>query len=283
MRKKQVRFHAVDAHGNVLPNATVSIQQTRPGFPFGASITQSIIDNAAYQSWFASRFTVTTFQNEMKWYSNEQSPGKELYWAADNMVAFAKDHGIAVRGHNILWDDPQYQMDWVRSLSPDQLWAATDRRINSVVSRYRGQLIAWDVVNENLHFSFFESKLRGDASTVFYTKVHQLDPNTLMFLNEYNTLEDPGDGASTANKYLNKLREIQSSGAPMAIGLEGHFRQPNIPYIRSALDTLARAKVPIWLTEVDFFSGPNQVMSLKQPRLSTLLLLFLLLHNGVSL
>ncbi|EHA8591782.1 endo-1,4-beta-xylanase 5-like [Cocos nucifera] len=266
-RKKTVRFRAVDAQGNTLAGATFTLAQKRPGFPFGCAIPASIVQNTQYQNWFAPRFTVTVFENEMKWYSTERAPGQEDYSVADAMVAFAKKHNIAIRGHNVLWDDPKYQMDWVRPLNYEQLWNASNRRINSVMSRYRGQLIAWDVVNENLHFSFFEDRLGKDASNIFYQKAHSLDSNTLMFLNDYNTLEQPGDPASTPDKYLQKLREVkayQGNNYNMAIGLQGHFSQPNIPYMRSTLDILAGAKVPIWLTEVDVTKDPNQANYLEQ-------------------
>ncbi|RWW01423.1 hypothetical protein GW17_00035542 [Ensete ventricosum] len=49
----------------------------------------------------------------------------------------------------------------------------------------------------------------------------------------------------------------------MAIGLEGHFGTPDIAYMRSALDKLAGANVPIWLTEVDV-AHPNQAKSLEE-------------------
>ncbi|GJN08745.1 hypothetical protein PR202_ga26698 [Eleusine coracana subsp. coracana] len=49
----------------------------------------------------------------------------------------------------------------------------------------------------------------------------------------------------------------------MAIGLEGHFTVPNMPYIRAALDTMSKANVPIWLTEIDVRKGPNQAQHLE--------------------
>ncbi|XP_020584215.1 uncharacterized protein LOC110027221 [Phalaenopsis equestris] len=265
-RMRLVKLKAVDANGTILPNATISIKQKRRGFPFGCAIAQPILTNTAYQNWFTSRFTVTTFENEMKWYSNEKSQGKEDYYTADAMVAFAKQHGIAVRGHNIFWDDPRYQMGWVTSLSYDQLKYAAAKRLNSIVSRYRGQLIAWDVVNENLHFNFFEQRLGQGFSGDAFIHARQIDQGALMFLNDFNTLEQPGDPASTPDKYLQKFWEIQSytkKNVRMAIGLEAHFSQPNIPFMRAALDKLAGAKAPIWLTEVDVFQMPNQAQYLE--------------------
>ncbi|MQL70206.1 hypothetical protein Taro_002517, partial [Colocasia esculenta] len=263
VRKRTVAFTVRDAHGRPIPGATVTIKQARGGFPFGCAITSYILSNEAYQSWFASRFTVTVFENELKWYSTERIRGNEDYSVADAMLAFAGQRGIAVRGHNILWDDPHYQPAWVPSLPTPELQFAVSHRVNSVVSRYRGRLIDWDVVNENLHWSFFESRLGPGASASAYQRTQQIDPGATLFLNEYNTLEEPGDPASTPSKYLQKVREM-SGIRRLAIGLQGHFHTPNIPYMRAAIDTLAGTGLPIWLTEVDVTEVPNQAHFLEQ-------------------
>nr|CAB3496760.1 unnamed protein product [Digitaria exilis] len=270
-RKKTVKLQATDSSGKPLANAAVSLEAVRTSFPLGAAMSQHILTNSAYQTWFASRFAVATFENEMKWYSTEPSPGHEDYTVPDAMMAFAKSNGIAVRGHNVFWDQPSQQPSWVSSLPYPQLLAATSRRIRSVVSRYAGQVIGWDVVNENLHFDFYEGRFGWDASTAFYAAARLLDAgaNTLMFMNEYNTLEQPGDMAALPDRYLQRLRQIiagyPENGAGMAIGLEGHFTNPNIPYMRSALDTLAQAGIPIWLTEVDVAGGgPAQAQHLEE-------------------
>ncbi|GAU21685.1 hypothetical protein TSUD_242570 [Trifolium subterraneum] len=261
-RKRKVVFQALDEQGNPLQNASVNVTMNKLGFPFGSSINKNILSNNAYHYWFASRFTVTTFEDEMKWYTNEYAPGKENYFEADAMLRYAKKHGIFVRGHNVIWDDSRYQPNWVSALSPSQLNVAVQRRVNSIVQRYKGQLIGWDVVNENLHFSFFESKLGQDFSARMYNQVHNIDPRTTLFLNDYNTIEESRDGVSSPSRYIQKIRQIQSSNRqlPLAIGLESHFPSspPNLPYMRASLDILRSAGFPIWITELDVASQPNQ-------------------------
>ncbi|XP_061369017.1 endo-1,4-beta-xylanase 5-like [Gastrolobium bilobum] len=269
-RKRKVLVQVVDEQGNPLPNTSISIIQKKSGFPFGSAINSYILNNRAYQDWFTSRFSVATFANEMKWYSTEYIQGKDNYMVPDAMLQFAKNHNIAVRGHNIFWDDPHYQPSWVPSLSPNQLNSAVERRVNSVVSRYKGQLIAWDVVNENLHFSFFENKLGQYFSARIFNEVHKIDEQTTLFINEYNTIEDSRDGLSTPAKYIQKLREIQkyagNSRIPIGLGLESHFPNfpPNLPYMRASIDTLAATGLPIWITELDVASQPKQAEYFEQ-------------------
>ncbi|XP_011002036.1 PREDICTED: uncharacterized protein LOC105109135 isoform X1 [Populus euphratica] len=269
-RKGKVRFEVRYGNGTAIEAARFSIKQTKSDFPFGCCMNYHIINSTDYQNWFALRFKYTTFTNEMKWYSTEKIQGQENYTVADAMVRFAQQNGISIRGHNIFWDNPVYQPHWVKNLTSEELQKAAAQRIKSVVSRYAGQLIAWDVMNENLHFSFFEDKLGKNASAEYYARAYQLDPDTTMFLNEYNTIEYSGDETANPFNYKTKLDEILSypgnQGIPAGIGLQGHFGsgQPNLAYMRSCLDILGSTGLPIWLTEVDVGKDPNQAEYLEQ-------------------
>ncbi|CAL0329312.1 unnamed protein product [Lupinus luteus] len=268
-RKRNVLLKVAYKQGSPVGNGAISIKQKRSGFPFGSAINRNILNNTAYQNWFSSRFTVTTFENEMKWYSNEVVQGQENYADADSMLQFAKQHNISVRGHCVFWDDPKFHPSWVSSLSPDQLKSAVQKRIVSVVERYKGQVIQWDIVNENLHFSFFESKLGQDFSAWVFSEVHKIDPNITLVLNEFNTIEEPADSSANVAKHIRKIREIQSypgsNEIKIGVGLESHFSHtPNLPYIRASIDLLASTGSSIWITEVDVADQPKQVEYFEQ-------------------
>ncbi|CAH1444289.1 unnamed protein product [Lactuca virosa] len=267
VRKSNVKIHAVNSEGKPLTNRTITISQKLANFPFGCAINTNILTNEAYKNWFTSRFKYTTFENEMKWYTNERVQNQEDYSSSDALLKFTKSNGISVRGHNVFWDDPKYQPSWVPNLEPQQLADATTKRIKSVMGRYSGQVIAWDVVNENMHFDFLESKLgEMGSSSKFYSMANVLDGNANLFLNEYNTIEEPGDELSSPDNYLKKIEEIRGEGyhGPLSIGLEGHFTNVNIPYMRSTIDKLASSRLPIWITELDVQPGPNQAELLEQ-------------------
>ncbi|KAK9054722.1 hypothetical protein SSX86_025801 [Deinandra increscens subsp. villosa] len=266
MRRSKVKIQALNREGKPQANRTLIIAQKFARFPFGCAINKNILSNQAYKNWFTSRFKYTTFENEMKWYTNEARQNQYDYSAADALLQFTRSNGVSVRGHSVFWDDPRFQPSWVPSLGPSQLAAAATSRINSIMRRYSGQVIAWDVVNENVHYNFFESKLGVTASSKFYTVARVLDRKAALFLNDYNTIEEPSDGASSPDSYLSKIRQIRAGGynGPLSIGLEGHFRNVNLAYMRSAIDKIATAGLPIWITEVDVQSGPNQAQLLDQ-------------------
>lgn len=254
MRKSKVKFQVTDANGAPLINASLGFLAGEREFKFGNVMSNRILTLPAYQDWFASRFKYTVFENEMKWHWTEPSPGQEDYKFADGMLQFVKHHNIQARGHNVVWENPYWLPDWAKTLPPNELEEATRRRQCSIMTRYSGQLIHWDVVNENLHYSYLEEMLGEQASTVFYQRAHRIDQKAIPFLNDFNTIENETDKISSPSKYLEKIQEIRSKGydGPLGIGLQGHFyTPPNLPYIRAALDALATANLPIWVSELD--------------------------------
>ncbi|XP_037489695.1 endo-1,4-beta-xylanase 5-like [Triticum dicoccoides] len=264
-RKSAVKVVARGADGAPLANAELSLKLLRPGFPLGNAMTAEILNIPDYEKWFTSRFTVASFENAMKWYSTEWKRGQENYSVPDAMLALAQRHGIKVRGHNVFWDTNNTQMAWVNPLGVEELKAAMQKRLSSVVTRYAGKVIAWDVVNENLHGQFYEGRLGANVSAEVYGQVAKMDANATLFMNEYGTLEWAMDLTAMASKYAAKMEQIRSypgnAGIKLAVGLESHFETPNIPYMRATLDMLAQLKVPIWLTEIDVSpkTGPYQV------------------------
>ncbi|XP_057808710.1 endo-1,4-beta-xylanase 5-like [Salvia miltiorrhiza] len=268
IRKREIKLMVMNEAGEALEGANINLIQTRPLFTIGSGTASSILDSKPYQDYFAARYTAATPHNEMKWYATELTQGHENYTVPDAMFSFFTQRGIAIRGHCILWDATNATNAWVRALPPREVLLAATRRIASVVSRYSGSVIAWDVMNENLHNSYFESVLGANASAVIYQIVRALDPHTPLFLNEYNTLEFPKDLKVIPARYIHKIREIKSfpgnQDMVLRIGLQGHFSsRPNISYIRAAFDVLGASGSPIWLTELDFIKIPTQIEDLE--------------------
>ncbi|KAH6793415.1 hypothetical protein C2S52_003892 [Perilla frutescens var. hirtella] len=268
IRKRNVRIHVKNEQGEAIKGANITLTQTRPLFTIGSGSPASILEYKGYQDYFTARFTAATPHNEMKWYFTEDKQGQENYTVADAMVSFFTSNGISVRGHNILWDSQNATPHWVPMLPRREIVHATVRRTASVVSRYSGNLIGWDVMNENLHNLYFESVLGANASAMYYQIVRALDPHTPLFLNEFNTLEYPRDLKVIPSRYIHRIREIKSfpgnEDLMLRIGLESHFTlRPNVSYIRAAFDVLGATGIPIWLTELDTQKGPAQVEQLE--------------------
>lgn len=197
----------------------------------------------------------------------EATNGAENYTLPDAMLKFCKSNNITVRGHNIMWDDPKYLTEWLKPLQGDELKAEAVKRVNSVVTRYKGQFIHWDVINENMHYRHF-SNITALYGVEIFKLAHQLDPSPIPFLNEYSVIENCNiHGKAQPWQYLEKINETWRGGysGPLGIGLEGHFNYyaPSLPYIRASLDMFASTGLPVWITEFDVNStrtDQNQVI-----------------------
>lgn len=261
-------IHVADPHGTRVVGATVSVQQTAKDFPFGSAIASTILGNDAYQKWFVDRFNAAVFEDELKWYSTEPASGLLRFDVPDQMLAFVRSHRVMVRGHNIFWENQDATPRWVKGLSPEDLRSAVNTRIQSLMTRYRGEFAHWDVNNEMLHYNFYEQRLGPNATADFFSVAQDADPLATLFMNEYNVVETCDDVSSTVDAYVARLKDLRAAGAVLeGIGLEGHFSKPNIPYMRAVLDKLATLNLPIWFTEVDInnkFDAQTQAVYLEQ-------------------
>lgn len=266
VRKRKIVLDIRDKLGKPIGGVKVNVKFTKPYFHIGCGVTDTLLEHKKYREWFLKKgFTATVFTNQMKWYWTESRRGMENYTIPDAMFQFFKKHGIAMRGHTVLWDKPKMNQYWLHDMTPKELLAIAVRRLASVMARYLNDIFEWDVVNENLHFKFFEDKIGPQASGMFYHIAHVIDPNATLSLNEFNTLEIPGDVYAGPHKYINKWRDIRSypgnEHLTIGFGLQAHFGlgQPLMPYIRAVFDFLSQTKMPIWLTEMDIVNNPNQV------------------------
>nr|GMD55457.1 endo-1,4-beta-xylanase 5-like [Ipomoea batatas] len=267
-RKRDTTITVTDQKGTPLQGAKVKVEQISSGFPFGVAISSMITQNSQYQEWFKKRFNAAVFENELKWPSNEPRPGVLNYNISDQMVYFVTKNKIMTRGHNVVWQDPKFAPSWTRNLTGPEMQQAVDRRVNSVVDRYKNKFIHWDVNNELLHYDFYERKLENpNASLDFYKKVQEKDPNATLFINDFKVVEQCGN-TTNVDSFVAKIKEFQANGiAKPGIGLEGHFDIPNPPFMRAVMDKLATLKVPMWLTEVDIsikYSKEEQAMYLEK-------------------
>ena len=127
--------------------------------------------------------------------------------ASDRVVAFARDNGLRVHGHTLIWYSQG--SDVFNDDVPRPRFAAEyDRYISSFAGRYRGQMAGWDVVNEpvaedgdGLRDCHWSRALGMDGYMVrAFEQAHAADPDAVLFLNEYNLENIPAEGRGVAHE-----------------------------------------------------------------------------------
>ena len=257
IRKRNVQITVVDSNGSPVSDIYVQVNQVRHRFAFGSCLAYSpLSSNSNYRNFFLDHFEWAVCENEMKWASNESNRDHENYSQADYIANWCASNGIILRGHNVVWETGGQTPGWVSSLAcntyptPSEKLEEVDERINSVIGRYKGQIVQWDIDNEMLSGHFFDCL--GEAGRAhFFELANQVDPDCGMYMNEYS---GNSFGGYDGDKYANRAKGLIALGAPVeGLGIQAHVASPFQPerYYTNVLNELAVVGVPIIATEYD--------------------------------
>ncbi|MGC5330504.1 endo-1,4-beta-xylanase [Micromonospora sp. DT62] len=207
-----------------------------------------------YRAALTSDFNAVTAENAMKWANLQPEPGRYDWTASDQVVALAQAHGQAVYGHTLVWHSSV--PSWVsESWSRERLRSVLRQHVTTTVSRYRGKVWAWDVVNEvlaedgKLRDSIWLRKLGPGYLTDAFRWAHEADPDARLFINDYGT-----EGRTRKADGLFKLvRELRARGVPVhGVGFQAHLRSDNAPNDPTGnLRRFAALGVSVAVTELD--------------------------------
>ncbi|TVU22052.1 hypothetical protein EJB05_31728 [Eragrostis curvula] len=261
VRKRDVilKLNRKTADLDSITGAEIRVVQVENSFPIGSCITKAGLKNPAYVDFFTKHFDWAVLENELKWYHTEPAQGQVSYTDADELISFCDKRNKPVRGHCIFWAVEDSVQQWVRAQHGDQLRAAVQARLRNLVTRYAGKFPHYEVNNEMLHGSFFKDRLGDDINAWMFRETARIDPAPALFVNDYN-VESGNDPNATPEKYLALITDLQKRGAPVGgIGLQGHVTRPDGETISTALDKLAMAGLPIWITELDVSNADENV------------------------
>ncbi|SEU20624.1 endo-1,4-beta-xylanase [Paenibacillus sp. NFR01] len=228
-------------------------------FRIGAAVNPQTL--STQRELLARHFNSLTAENEMKFERLHPESERYVFEEADRLMAFAESCGAAVRGHTLVWHNQT--PSWVfedgngGAADRDRLLARMKSHIDTVVSRYKGRIYAWDVVNEAVSDQSGEwlrpSKWLDIAGEDFILKAfeyaHAADPGALLFYNDYNE-SDP----EKREKIYRLVQRLLEQGAPIhGIGLQAHWNlfDPPIADIRAAIERYASLGLKLHVTELD--------------------------------
>jgi endo-1,4-beta-xylanase len=228
-------------------------------FPIGVAVKPSDLHNEE-KSLILTHFNSITAENAMKMGPIHPFENRFFWKIADSIVQFGLQNKIKVRGHCLVWyaQTPRwlFKDSTGNQVTKEVLLSRIKNHINTVVSRYRGKIYAWDVVNEAIAddtSTFRKSQLYNIAGEEFieqaFRAAHAADPKAFLFYNDYNT-ENP----IKRDKIYRMLKKLLSKGVPIhGVGLQAHWSisNPTRSELEKSIELFSSLGLQIQFTELD--------------------------------
>ena len=201
---------------------------------------------------------------ELKWRALRPAPDVYDFSGADALLDFAQAEDLKMRGHTLVWyaDMPE----WTQAISSRaEAERALVEHIETVVSRYRGRIDYWDVVNEPIpddvradsdRRKTIWSQYLGQAYLpLAFRTAARVDPAARLMINEYDVEFADGVFPMKRAALRRLVFELLDAGAPLhGVGLQGHLRGAKA-IDRDGLETfvgeLRAHGLEVWVTELD--------------------------------
>lgn len=213
-------------------NPTAQTLREKASWKVGAAVTTNAIKNEAkYDEALSTHFSQLTAEYEMKMNRIWTSSSSYNWSDTDYLVDYAEANDMEVHGHTLVW----YQSfpEWFKNANYDSTAFENNikRYITDVVTRYKGRIKSWDVVNE----VFADGGGHRQEGTIlpifndpiaFYGRCFQYardaDPDAILFYNDYSVVLDSGKRAAMKRM----ATRFKNEGYPIdGLGDQFHYRE----------------------------------------------------------
>ncbi|MEK4563996.1 endo-1,4-beta-xylanase [Alkalihalobacillus sp. FSL R5-0424] len=224
---------------------------------FGTAIRyQPFSEDPDYLHLIKNEYNAVTIENELKMELMMPEEGVYDFEQADEMIHFAEENQMSVRGHTLVWERVPWWLEH-GNYTDAEITSLLKQYVQTTVERYKGKLYAWDVVNEafesdgSLKDNFWLRHIGSDYIALAFQWAREADPDVLLFYNDYeNDVWSPKTEATLT--YLTSLRD---DGVPIdGIGLQMHLDLANDfepDQLQDVMNVMGQAGFLVHITELD--------------------------------
>lgn len=198
-------------------------------------------------------------ENCMKSMYLQPEQGKFFFDEADAFVKFGEQRECFIVGHTLIWHSQAPEWFFVHEdgsdVSRDELIRRMKDHITTVVSRYKGRVHGWDVVNEAIveDGSFRKSKfyeiIGEDFIKLAFQFAHEADPDAQLYYNDYSM-----DNEGRRKGVVEMVKKLRAEGVPIdGIGMQGHIlmNHPSLAEYEKSIRAYADLGLQVMITELD--------------------------------
>ena len=235
------------------------------GLYFGTAVSDSQLHRPDFIPLLLDQCSILVAENQMKWRGTHPEQDRFDFTQADFFMDFAAAHHLPARGHNLCWHEHNPQ--WLDSaITPQNAVSLLTTHIQAVVTRYKGRIHSWDVLNEaidpthknpqGLRNSLWLQNIGEDYVELAYRTAAKADPAAILTYNDYDIETDtPAQGAKR-EAILALLQHLIKKGVPIqALGVQAHLRTnegtPTWTGLNKFLLEIEKLNLQVFVTELD--------------------------------
>lgn len=184
---------------------------------------------------------------------------------ADRLVDWSQRNGMTLIGHCLVWHSqpPKWMFtdETGKNVSRETLIGRMYSHIMTVVTRYRGKIKGWDVVNEafeddgSYRKTPYYNIIGPEYLALAFQFAHEADPDAELYYNDYS-MSKPGKREAVCQL----VRQLKAKGIRIdAVGMQSHngYNYPDYSDYEKSIEAFAAEGVKVMLTELDMNMLPN--------------------------
>lgn len=236
-------------------------------FYIGVALNQDLYLglNEQEQQMVKKHFNSIVAENDMKSEKLQPKEGTFFFDHADKFIEFGEKNDMYIIGHTLVWHSqaPRWFFKDAEGadVSREVLIERMKNHIQTVVTRYKGRVKGWDVVNEAIlddgewRKSKFYEIIGEDFIPLAFQFAHEADPDAELYYNDYSMALE-----GRRNKVVELVKSLKEKGIRIdGVGMQSHIGLdgPSIADFEKSINAFSDQEVKVMITELDLTALPS--------------------------